>query len=113
PARAELLDRAWRAWQGDLRRHGPLVLEIRRAAFWLPGVEAPVAAHGDDVARQLAARGVSRIAFDADLDAATLAGFLDALVADADALRAEGGFEPAFYGSGSRRGIGIDETDWR
>src|SRR5690606_15613967 len=113
PARAELLDRAWRAWQGDLRRHGPLALDVRRAAFWLPGADAPLGARGDDTARQLSARTVSRVAFDPALDAATLAGFLDVLVADPDALRADGGFEEVFYGSGARRGVQVNEVDWR
>lgn len=113
PARAELLDRTWRAWQGDLRRHGPLTLEIRRGAFWLPGADAPVSSRSDDTARQLYVRAVRRILFDAALDAPTLAGFLEVLAADPDALQANGGFEAAFYAGAARRGVQVNEVDWR
>jgi len=113
PARAELLDRAWRAWQGDLRRHGPLALEIRRGAFWLPGAEAPISTRADDTARQLYLRAVRRVIFDGALDASTLAAFLDVLVADADALQANGGFEEAFYAGAARQGVQVNEVDWR
>lgn len=114
PARAELLDRAWRAWQGDLRRNGPLALEIRRGAFWLPDAEAPVSTRGDDTARQLYVRSVRRVVFDPALDAPTLAAFLEVLVADADALQANGGFEEAFYAAGAgRQGVQVNEVDWR
>jgi len=113
PARAELLDRAWRAWRGDLRRNGPLALEIRRGAFWLPGADAPISSRSDDTARQLYVRAVRRVVFDAALDAPTLAGFLDVLVADADALQADGGFEEAFFGGAARQGLQVNETDWR
>lgn len=113
PARAELLDRTWRAWQGDLRRHGPLPLEIRRGAFWVPGAEAPVSSRSDDTARQLYVRSVRRVVFDAALDAATLASFLDVLATDPDALQASGGFEAVFYAGAARRGVQVNEVDWR
>jgi HEAT repeat protein len=113
PARAELLDRAWRAWQGDLRRNGPLALEIRRGAFWLPGAEAPISTRADDTARQLYLRSVRRVVFDAAIDVPTLTAFLDVLVADADALQANGGFEEAFYAGGARQGVQVNEVDWR
>ncbi len=112
PARAELLDRAWRAWHGDLRRGGPLELSIRRAAFWLPGAETPLTTRADDTARQLYLRSVRRVAFDAALNASTLAAFLDVLTLDPDLLAAAGGFEAMFY-NGERHGIQVNEADWR
>jgi HEAT repeat protein len=113
PARAELLDRTCRAWQGDLRRNGPLALEVRRGAFWLPGSDAPISSRADDTARQLHLRAVHRVVFDGALDAPSLAAFLDLLVADADALRANGGFEEAFYAGAGRQGVQVNEADWR
>ena len=113
PARAEVLDRAWRAWQGDLRRNGPLTLEIRRGSFWLPGAETPISARADDTARQLHLRDVHRLVFDDALDAQTLAGFLDTLVTDAETLRAQGGFAEIFYAAGHRRGVQVNDVDWR
>lgn len=111
-ARAELLDRAWRAWQGELRRGGPLELSIRRGAFWLPDAEAPLATRADDTARQLYLRSVRRVVFDAALDRSSFAAFLDVLTLDPDALAAAGGFEAAFY-TGPRHGIQVNEADWR
>ncbi|MEB2344069.1 MAG: HEAT repeat domain-containing protein [Deltaproteobacteria bacterium] len=113
PARAELLDRTCRAWQGDLRRNGPLALEVRRGAFWLPGGDAPISSRSDDTARQLQLRAVRRVVFDGALDVPTLTGFLDLLVDDADALQANGGFEEAFYAAAPRQGIQINDADWR
>lgn len=113
PARRDLLDRAWRAWQGELDRHGPLDLEIRRGAFWLAGASAPLApSRGDDSARQLFVRSVRRVCFDASLDPASLAAFLDVLATDPDALAARGGFEAAYY-TEQRQGVQVNEVDYR
>jgi HEAT repeat protein len=111
PARHELLDRAWRAFSGELRRGGPLALEIRRGAFWMPGAEAPMATRADDTARQLFVRSVRRVVFDSALDAPTLSAFLDVLVTDAEALEGAGGFESVFY-AGPRRGVHVNEANW-
>ena len=61
PARVDLLDRASRAWQGELER-GPLDLEIRRGCFWLAGSDAAVGrGHLDDLARQFTVRAIRRL----------------------------------------------------
>ena len=113
PARQELLDRTARAFQGELRRNGGLALDIRRGAFWLAGGDAPIGAGRlDDLARQLFVRSVRHVAFDAALDATSLAAFLDVLATDADALAAAGGFESAFY-TGMRHGCRVNEVDYR
>ena len=112
PARAELLDRAFRAWHGELRRGGPLELSIRRGAFWLPGAESPLTTRADDTARQLYLRSVRRVIFDAELDPATLAAFLDVLTMEPDTLSSTGGFEATFYTT-PRHGIQVNEADWR
>lgn len=112
PARAELLDRAFRAWHGELRRGGPLELSIRRGAFWLPGAESPLTTRADDTARQLYLRSVRRVIFDAELDPATLAAFLDVLTLEPDSLSSTGGFEATFYTT-PRHGIQVNEADWR
>ena len=113
PARRELLERSSRAFQGELARNGPLDLEIRRGAFWMRGVEAPIGAGRlDDLARQLFVRSVRHVVFDDALDAATLAAFLDVLATDSDALAAAGGFESAFS-TESRHGVQVNEVDYR
>ena len=112
-ARRELLDRSWRALQGELRRNGPLALAVRRGVLWLMDSDVPIGAGRiDDLASQLEERAVRRLVFEADLDADTLSAFLDTLVSTPEALAAEGGFEASFY-DGSRRGLQVNEADWR
>lgn len=112
-ARRELLDRSWRALQGELRRNGPLALEVRRGALWLMDSDVAIGpGRVDDLTRQLEERAVRRLVFEADLDIDTLSAFLDTLVATPEALAAEGGFEASFY-DGSRRGLQVNDADWR
>lgn len=112
-ARSELLDRSWRALQGELRRNGPLALEVQRCCFWLVGSDVAIGAGLlDELARQLEERAVRTLVFEASLDADTLSAFLDTLVATPEALAAEGGFEASFY-DGSRRGLQVNGADWR
>lgn len=112
PARAELLDRTFRAWQGELRRGGPLELSIRRGAFWIPGAESPLTTRADDTARQLYLRSVRRVIFDAELDPASLAAFLDVVTMEPETLSLHGGFETVLY-TAPRHGIQVNEADWR
>ncbi len=112
PARAELLDRTFRAWQSELRRGGPLELSIRRGAFWLPGAESPLTTRADDTARQLYLRSVRRVIFDAELDPSTLTAFLDVLTMEPDTLSLSGGFETVLY-TAPRHGLQVNEADWR
>lgn len=112
-ARLELLDRAFHALQGELRRNGPLGLEVRRGAFFLAGSDVAIGAgRVDELARQLYERAVQRVVFEAELDLQTLRAFLDVLVLDPGVLAEEGGFEAGFY-EGSRRGLQVNDVDWR
>lgn len=111
PARGDLLDRAWRVLRGEIGRSGPLALEVQGGAFALAGTEIPIApGRPAELARRLAERGVDRICFDAEIDAASLAGLLDTLLVEPDAIL--GSFEDLFH-DGTRRGIRLDDTDWR
>jgi HEAT repeat protein len=111
PVRADLLDRAWRVLRGEIGRSGPLALEVRGGAFALAGTEVPIApGRPAELARRLAERGVDRICFDAEIDAASLAGLLDGLVVEPDAIL--GCFEDLFH-DGTRRGIRLNDADWR
>ena len=112
-ARRELLDRSWRALRGELRRNGPLALEMRRGAFWLVGSDVAIGSgRVEDLARQLEERAVRSLVFEADLDADTLSAFLDTLITAPEALAADGGFEAIFY-DGSRRGLQVNQANWR
>lgn len=111
PARADLLDRAWRVLRGEVGRSGPLALEVQNGTFALAGAGVPIApGRPAELARRLAERGVDRICFDAEVDAASLAGLLDALLVDPDAIL--GCFEDLFH-DGTRRGIRLNDVDWR
>ena len=112
-ARRELLDRAWRALQGELRRNGPLSLEVRRGALFLAGSDTAVGAgRVDELARQLYERAVRRVIFEAEIDLETLGAFLDGVITEPGVLADEGGFEAAFY-EGTRRGLQVNDVDWR
>ena len=112
-SRHELLDRCWRALQGELRRNGPLALDIRRGGLSIAGSDVAVGAGRlDELARQLDQRAIQHLVFEADLDADTLAAFLDVLIMTPEALAAEGGFAAIFY-DGTRRGLQVNDVDWR
>ena len=112
-ARRDLLDRSWRALQGELRRNGPLGLEVRRGAFFLAGSDTPLGTGRiDELARHLYERAVRRVVFEADVDIQTLGAFLDVVVTDPGVLGEEGGFEASFY-EGTRRGVQVNDVDWR
>ncbi len=111
--RRELLDRCWRALQGEVRRNGPLALDVRRGGFCLVGSSVGIGAGRlDELARQLEQRGVRHLILEAEVDAETLAAFLDVLIATPETLAAEGGFEANFH-DGTRRGLQVNDSDWR
>lgn len=112
-ARADLVDRAFRVFLGEIERNGPLVLQVRRGTFWLAGTEVPVGVGRlDDLARRLQERGVGRIGFDAQLEADALGNTLDVLLCDATEVVTAGGFA-AVYFARPQRGISIDDAEWR
>ncbi len=113
PARHDLVERTHRVFRGEIERNGPLALEVRRGAFWLAGTDVAVGVGRlDDLARRLQERGVRRVVFDAELDSEALAAFLDALVAEPAAAAAAGGFEGLYFAV-VRRGVSLNDTDWR
>jgi hypothetical protein len=113
PARDDLVERAHRVFRGEIERNGPFALEVRRGAFWLAGTDVAVGVGRlDDLARRLQERSVGRVIFDAEIDPEALHAFLDALAAEPEAVAAAGGFEGLFF-SMSRRGVSLNETDWR
>jgi HEAT repeat protein len=113
PARRELVDRAWRVVQAEVERSGPLVLDVRRGAFWLAGTDDAVGVGRiDELARRLYERAVSRVVFEPETDPASLEAFLEAIALAPGAVADAGGFEARFFAA-PRRGIRINDTDWR
>jgi hypothetical protein len=98
PKLAALFQRALRAWQGDLNRHGALELEVGPAGFWSPRSRSAIArSELGGLAAGFSARGVHRVRFEMDIDAEALAGFVELLASDRAVIEASGGFERALY----------------
>jgi HEAT repeat protein len=106
----ELLDRSWRIWHSDLRRHGALDLELRVGGFWFAGSEMAVGrGRLEELAREFASRGVARAGFDPTLDTASFQRLIDVLASDPSRLSEGGGWERAFPLE-ERQGIWLDEV---
>ena len=98
PKLAALFQRALRAWQGDLNRHGALELEVGPAGFWSLRSRSAIARRElGGLAAEFSARGVHRVRFEIDIDAEALAGFVELLASDRAMIEASGGFERALY----------------
>jgi hypothetical protein len=103
-----LFSRAWRSFQTDLRRHGPL--EVEAAPAWLRvaalSLRVPNVQLGGLAAR-LAERGVRSLRFEADLEMETLGALVELLAADAE--EAGGGLAAALY-ERAPRGIVVNRA---
>ncbi|MDJ0867122.1 MAG: HEAT repeat domain-containing protein [Myxococcota bacterium] len=107
--RGELLDRCWRAWRGDLERHGELELTVRDSAFWLGTLRlASVPGWTEDLASALETRGLRRLRFQPDLDAPTLAAFFERVIAETEELERRGGFEASYHRK-PRHGLAVND----
>lgn len=112
PARRQVLDRCWRAWHSDLARSGALQLEVRGAGFWLPEAELSVGQGvSADLAAQFETRSLDSVTWFPELDAWSLAAFLELLSTDPDEIRRAGGPERLFYAA-PRLGIQLNHVDY-
>lgn len=83
-----LFSRAWRSFQADLRRHGPLELEAAPAWLRVPALTLRVPnVQLGGLAQRLADRGVRSLRFEATLDSDGLARFVELLAADPEESR--------------------------
>jgi HEAT repeat protein len=98
PKLTSLFRRGFRAWQGDLKRHGALELEVGPTGFWssLPRFAITRRELGG-LAAECCARGLRRVRFEVDIDAEALAAFVELLASDRTVIDANGGFERALY----------------
>ncbi len=95
---AALFQRGFRAWQGDLKRHGALELEIGPNGFWSSRSRSAIArSELRGLAAEFSARGLRRVRFEMDIDADALAAFVELLASDRAMIEASGGFERALY----------------
>jgi HEAT repeat protein len=98
PELASLFRRGFRAWQGDLKRHGALELEIDPTGLWSAHSGAAISrSELTGLAAQFSAKGVNRVRFEADIDAEALAAFVELLADDGAVVETSGGFERALY----------------
>lgn len=98
PKLASLFRHGFRAWQGDLNRHGALELEIGPTGFWATRPRAAITrSELGGLAAECCARGLRRVRFEAEIDAEALAAFVELLASDRTVTEAHGGFERALY----------------
>jgi len=98
PNLAAIFQRGFRAWQGDLKRHGALELEIGPAGFRSPRSRAAISrSELGGLAAAFTARGVHQVRFETDIDAEALAAFVELLASDRSVVEASGGFERALF----------------
>ena len=98
PKLNSLFRRGFRAWQGDLKRHGALELEIGPTGFWSSRPRSAIARRElGGLAAECCARGLRRVRFEVDIDAEALAAFVELLASDRTVIDANGGFERALY----------------
>ena len=98
PKLASLFRHGFRAWQGDLKRHGALELEIGPTGFWSTRPRSAITrSELGGLAAECCARGLRRVRFEAEIDAEALAAFVELLASDRTVIEAHGGFERALY----------------
>jgi HEAT repeat protein len=98
PKLTSLFQRGFRAWQGDLKRHGALELEVGPTGFWSSRPRSAITRRElGGLAAECYARGLRRVRFEMDIDAEALAAFVELLASDRTVIDANGGFERALY----------------
>jgi HEAT repeat protein len=86
----EILQRGWRALRTELARSGPLELEVREGSVRFGGASLGRGVL-DELARELAARGLARLRFCGAPEAADFAALVEVLTLDPDRLARTGG----------------------
>ena len=110
-ARGGLVDRAWLALDGEIRRAGPLELWRDDAGFRATGIRDCIPLdHIEDLGEALARHGVDRVAFYEELRRESLRAFLELLGRPAAAIRQCGGIARALA-SRCDAGIVVDGAD--
>lgn len=92
PQLKETLERSLRSWQSNLENFGPLELDIQRGSFRLTGSKLAFGKGTlDDLARELAIRGIRRMRAEPDRASESFQALMKLLQVDADVLLEEGG----------------------
>jgi HEAT repeat protein len=110
PLLRESFERGYRAFEAEIRRGGPLALEVRQGGFRL---ESEPVGRGrvDDLAQELVKRAVRRLHFDGELTPGALERFIAILATEPEKLEQGGGFVKALYAEPCS-GIRINEMDY-
>ncbi len=92
PQLKETLERSLRSWQSNLENFGPLELDIQRGSFRLTGSKLAFGKGTlDDLARELAIRGIRRMRAEPDRASESFQALMDLLQVDGDVLLEAGG----------------------
>jgi HEAT repeat protein len=110
PQLQEVFARGFHAFEAEIRRGGPLALEIRQGAFRL-GSEPVGRGRVDDLAQELVKRAIRLLHFDASLTPAALERFAATLAQEPERLEEAGGFLRTLYQEPCP-GIVVNEMDY-
>lgn len=110
PLLREVFDRGFRAFEAEIRRGGPLEIEVRQGGFRLGG-ESVGRGRVDELAQDLVRRAVRQLGFDAALTPAALERFAGVLATEPEKLAQAGGFARALH-SAPCPGVRVNEIDY-
>lgn len=110
PLLRDAFARGFQVFESEVRRAGPLEVEIRQGGFRL-GAEPIGRGRVDDLAQELVKRAVRTLRFDAALTPAALEGFIAVLALEPQQLERKGGFVTALYADPCP-GVTVNEIDY-
>ncbi len=110
PLLREIFERGFRAFEAEVRRAGPLELELRQGAFRLGG-EPIGRGRVDDLAQDLVTRAVRMLRFDAELTPDALEHFVAILATERERIEQSGGFVKMLYAKPCP-GVSVNEMDY-
>jgi HEAT repeat protein len=96
PLLQDIFTRGFRAFEAEIRRAGPIELEIRQGSFRLAG-EPVGRGRVDDLAQELVKRAIRLLRFDGSLTPAALERFAATLAQEPERLEQGGGFLHVLY----------------
>ncbi len=102
--------RGFQVFEAEVRRGGPLELDIRQGCFRLAG-EPIGRGRVDELAQELVQRAVRALRFDGTLTPAALEQFIGVLAMEPQQLERSGGFVKALYADPCS-GVAVNEIDY-
>ncbi|MCC6642249.1 MAG: HEAT repeat domain-containing protein [Deltaproteobacteria bacterium] len=110
PLLRDVFDRGFRVFEAEIRRGGPLEIEVRQGGFRLAG-EVVGRGRVDDLAQDFVRRAIRRLGFDVALTQAAIERLVAVLATEPEQLAQIGGFVRALY-TDPCPGIRVNEMDY-